>query len=128
MSKAKIIVLQFRAEHHSGWTEDNVKNYEMEMVDQIEKYDFLTKIVIKIFLRKYKSNHLKLYVFSTSYVESEMVRAGISLLPYLTVGFIIMCLCSVISVLSRAIYMQQHSPPKVISYKLRLFKLEFRLF
>lgn len=38
MSKVKIIVLQFRAEHHLGWTEDNVKKYEMDMVDQIERY------------------------------------------------------------------------------------------
>lgn len=113
MSKVKIIVLQFRAEHHLGWTEDNVKKYEMDIVDQIERYYFLRNFIF-IFFRKHKSNNLKLYVFSASYVEEEMVRAGISLLPYLTVGFFIMCLCSIISVLSRAIYMQQHSHPKVI--------------
>lgn len=43
MSKVKIIVLQFRAEHHSGWTEDNVKKYEMEIVNEIERLEKLYK-------------------------------------------------------------------------------------
>ena len=42
-----------------------------------------------------------------------MVRAGISLVPYLSVGFLIMCLCAGISVMVRALYMHQHSVPKI---------------
>ena len=41
------------------------------------------------------------------------VRAGKSMLPYLTLGFLVMMACAVVSVLIRAHYLQQHSPPKV---------------
>lgn len=43
-----------------------------------------------------------------------MVRAGASLLPYLTVGFFIMCTCSVVTVTIRAAYMHQNNFYKVI--------------
>ncbi|KAI1728640.1 patched family domain-containing protein [Ditylenchus destructor] len=100
MKSAKIIVLQFRAEHEPGWTDTAVKKYEMDMVDRFDK--------------NYKSDNLKTYVLSKTYVEEEMVRAGISLLPYLTVGFLIMSACSVISVVVRAMYLHQHSAPKIL--------------
>nr|CAD2165749.1 unnamed protein product [Meloidogyne enterolobii] len=90
----KMVVLQFRAEHENGWTSEIVKTYEMAMVNRFEK--------------EYKSERLKLYVLSTTYV-----RAGISMVPYLSVGFLFMVACSVFFVLNRAIYMHQNSPPKI---------------
>ncbi|KAL7074554.1 hypothetical protein ACQ4LE_006640 [Meloidogyne hapla] len=99
MKSVKMVVLQFRAEHEHGWTSEIVKSYEMAMV--------------KRFGKEYKSERLKLYVLSTTYVEEEMVRAGISMVPYLSVGFLVMVACSVFFVLNRAIYMHQNSPPKI---------------
>lgn len=99
MREVKMVVLQFRAEHQVGWTSELIKTYEKAMVDRFE--------------REYMSDNLKLYVLTTWHVEDEMVRAGISLLPYLTVGFLVMMVCAICSVLIRALYMHQHSPPKI---------------
>ncbi|KAK0423832.1 hypothetical protein QR680_008355 [Steinernema hermaphroditum] len=99
MKNVKIIQLQFRAEHQLHWDDHDAKQWELTLVDY--------------FQNKYKSNRLKLYVLATSYVEEEMVRAGTTLLPYLTVGFLIMCTCSIVSVMTRAAYMHQHNCYKI---------------
>ncbi|VDM41009.1 unnamed protein product [Toxocara canis] len=96
----KMISLQFRAEHLAAWTDDDVKNWEMRMVH--------------FFQDNYKSDRLILYVLSQTYVEDEMVRAGVSLLPYLIVGFIIMCTCSAVTVIVRAAYMHQNNMYKIL--------------
>ena len=94
-----MLTLQFRAEHREGWTEQDVKDWEMKLVD--------------VFERKYQSNRLKIYAYSQSYVEEEMVRSGVIMVPYLVVGFSIMCLCSIILVMIRALYMHQENWYKV---------------
>ncbi|CAI4229885.1 unnamed protein product [Auanema sp. JU1783] len=96
----KMITLQFRAEHKAGWEEEDVKRWEMQLVDVFEK--------------RYQSSKLKIYAYSQSYVEEEMVRGGIIMLPYLVVGFVIMCLCSIASVMIRALYMHQQNFYKII--------------
>ncbi|VDD90300.1 unnamed protein product [Enterobius vermicularis] len=100
MKMVKLISLQFRAEHLPSWTDDDVKDWEMR--------------VTKFFQNNYKSDHLKVFVLSQTYIEEEMIRAGISLLPYLIVGFFIMCACSVVSVMVRAAYMHQSNIYKII--------------
>ncbi|KAI6225074.1 SSD domain-containing protein [Aphelenchoides fujianensis] len=75
-----MIVMQLRAEHDPSWTNPEVKAYEMKLVQRFQK--------------EYKSDRLELYVYSQTYVEEEMVRAGISLVPYLTVGFFVMLTCA----------------------------------
>uniref|UniRef100_A0A1I7XPR2 SSD domain-containing protein n=1 Tax=Heterorhabditis bacteriophora TaxID=37862 RepID=A0A1I7XPR2_HETBA len=62
---------------------------------------------------KYQSSKIKVFAYSQSYVEEEMVRGGIIMLPYLIVGFGIMCVCSVISVMTRALYMHQENCYKI---------------
>lgn len=57
---------------------------------------------------------------STSYLEAEVVRAGLSMLPFLIVGFVIMVTCSTITVLISALYMKQASLYKV-SFKKKEF-------
>lgn len=94
MKFVTMISLQFRAFHQPYWTDEDVKKWEMSVVQ---------------YYKNYESEYLTVYVISTTYVEEEMVRAGISLVPYLTVGFIIMCACSVISVMIRAAYMHQNN-------------------
>uniref|UniRef100_A0A0N5AZ70 SSD domain-containing protein n=1 Tax=Syphacia muris TaxID=451379 RepID=A0A0N5AZ70_9BILA len=100
MRMVRMISFQFRAEHLPSWTNDDVKDWEMR--------------VTRYFLNTYKSDRLLIYPMSQTYVEEEMIRAGISLLPYLVVGFIIMCTCSVFSVMVRAAYMHQSNLYKVI--------------
>jgi hypothetical protein len=56
---------------------------------------------------------MRIYVLNNAYVEEEMVRAGVSLMPYLVVGFVIMVICSVTSVMLRAAYMHQNNGYKV---------------
>uniref|UniRef100_A0A0N4Z0C0 SSD domain-containing protein n=1 Tax=Parastrongyloides trichosuri TaxID=131310 RepID=A0A0N4Z0C0_PARTI len=96
----KLISFIFRAAHQKDWIDSDVKAYEMAIVNYFKDV--------------YKSDNLVVHVYSQSYVEEEMVRGGTSLLPYLTVGFIIMCGCSVVSVMIRAYYMHQCSPVKVM--------------
>lgn len=52
---------------------------------------------------------------STTYLEVEVVRAGLLMLPFLVFGFIIMVFCSTLTVLLSAIYMQQASVHKVVN-------------
>jgi hypothetical protein len=99
MKMVKMVVVQLRAEHDDSWTDKQVKKYEMEMVERFEN--------------NYKSKNLDIYVLSNTYVEEEMIRAGVSLVPWLTVGFFIMLCCAVISVVGRSLYANQHSIPKV---------------
>uniref|UniRef100_A0A915BPN7 SSD domain-containing protein n=1 Tax=Parascaris univalens TaxID=6257 RepID=A0A915BPN7_PARUN len=96
----KMISLQFRATHLPTWTDDDVKDWEIRMV--------------RFFENNYKSDRVTVFVLSQTYVEEEMVRAGSSLLPYLIVGFLIMCTCSVVTVMVRASYMHQNNIYKII--------------
>ncbi|PAV69628.1 hypothetical protein WR25_25042 [Diploscapter pachys] len=102
IKSVKMITFHFRAEHKPGWKDEEVKNWEMKLVD--------------VFQEKYtnKSKRLKIYAYSQSYVEEEMVRGGTTMLPYLTVGFSIMCLCSCVSVMVRALYMHQLNFYKIV--------------
>ncbi|VDK55581.1 unnamed protein product [Cylicostephanus goldi] len=63
----------------------------------------------KIYTKSYHSDLVKVFAYSQSYVEEEMVRGGIIMLPYLVVGFAIMCFCSIVSVMIRALYMHQEN-------------------
>ncbi|KJH42737.1 patched family protein [Dictyocaulus viviparus] len=100
MKSVKMLAMQFRAEHKPGWLDTDVKQWEMKMVE--------------IFERNYHSDLVKVYAYSQSYVEEEMVRGGIIMIPYLVVGFAIMCVCSVASVMIRALYMHQENCYKII--------------
>lgn len=50
---------------------------------------------------------------STTYVETEIVRAGLTMLPFLVIGFIIMVCISSFTVMLSAAYFQQISHHKV---------------
>ena len=83
-------MMQFRNEQLDGWTTANVKKYELAIVKYMEKYAKLAYIRCILYThiwRVYKSDRLTVYVLNNPYVESEMVRAGVSLMPYLVVGY-----------------------------------------
>lgn len=99
MKTVKMVVAQLRAEHDDSWKDEEVKKYELNMVTY--------------FQNNYKSENLEIYVFSKTYVEEEMIRAGLSLVPYLSVGFCIMLCGAIVSVFARSLYLRQNSVPKV---------------
>lgn len=62
---------------------------------------------------EYQSKHLHVMTISTSYVESEVDRAGKTIMPFVGVGLTVMMICSVVTVALSALYMQQFSLYKV---------------
>ncbi|KAK6034934.1 patched family protein [Cooperia oncophora] len=91
MISAKMIALQLRAERKEGWTTQMVKDFELSITDYFEK--------------EYKSDTIRLLTLSTSFV----VRAGMSLLPFLVVGFAIMACVSTLTTFLSAAFMGQTS-------------------
>lgn len=63
--------------------------------------------------REYKSENLHVMTISTTYVEAEIVRAGLTMLPFLVIGFVIMVCVSSTTVMLSAIYFEQVSIHKV---------------
>lgn len=50
---------------------------------------------------------------SRIYIEIEVMRAGMTMVPILGVGFVIMSICSTVTVLLSAMFMQQANFGKV---------------
>ncbi|VDK69839.1 unnamed protein product, partial [Cylicostephanus goldi] len=98
-----MFVMQFRALHKPGWTDADVKQWEMKMTEVFQGLDIF-ELDTKNF-----SDLVKVFAYSQSYVEDEMVRGARIMIPYLSVGFVIMCACSIVSVMSRAYYKHQQN-------------------
>lgn len=92
---SKLIALQIRSERKEGWTGQAIKDFEMSITNYFEK--------------EFTSPEIRVLTLSTSYVEAEVVRAGMSLLPFLIVGFVIMAVVSSVTTFFSALYMQQVS-------------------
>lgn len=99
-----MLFLTYKAERVGGWTNDEIKTYEMQ--------------ISKFFEEKYTSPDLKIMTISTTYVEAEIVRAGLTMLPFLLIGFIIMAFISSFTVMLSATYFQQVSIHKVCMTKI----------
>ncbi|CAD6184084.1 unnamed protein product [Caenorhabditis auriculariae] len=95
MKSSKLVALQLRAERKAGWTTNQVKQFETQ--------------VTEYFKNNFTSSKVRVLTLSTTFVESEVVRAGMSLLPFLVVGFVIMAIVSTITTMLSALYMQQVS-------------------
>ncbi|VDN04492.1 unnamed protein product [Thelazia callipaeda] len=72
---ARLIVLHFRASLHDG-------------IDTAEEYELK---VSKFLLTNFTSNYIEIAIMSPTFVTAEIVRSGLHLLPFIAVGFIIMC-------------------------------------
>uniref|UniRef100_A0A914HEQ8 SSD domain-containing protein n=1 Tax=Globodera rostochiensis TaxID=31243 RepID=A0A914HEQ8_GLORO len=93
MKRVDMVVLTYKAERIGAWTDDEIKEWEMGVSHYFEQ--------------EFKSPFVRVMTFSTTYVEVEVVRAGLSMLPFLMVGFAIMATCTSVSVLLSAIYWRQ---------------------
>ncbi|CAD5206116.1 unnamed protein product [Bursaphelenchus okinawaensis] len=96
---AEMAALIYKSEREGGWSDDELKEYETAISDYFEN--------------EYKSKNLHVMTISTTYVESEIVRAGLTMLPFLLIGFTIMCIVSSTTVLLSAVYFQQVSIHKI---------------
>ncbi|CAI2332877.1 unnamed protein product [Caenorhabditis sp. 36 PRJEB53466] len=90
LNSSNLIVLYFRAERYPDWTTKNVKQWELRVRDH--------------FAKEYSSDLIVVDVMSQTVVESEIVRAGLSLQPFLIVGFVIMSTFCIITTMFSAIY------------------------
>uniref|UniRef100_A0AC35U3H7 SSD domain-containing protein n=1 Tax=Rhabditophanes sp. KR3021 TaxID=114890 RepID=A0AC35U3H7_9BILA len=88
----KMIGLFYMANRRKEWSDEDVKDFENQFTD---------------YFTKYESPNLRVLPLSSAYVENEVVRAGMSNLPFLSVGFLIMVVCSCTTVMLSAFYMNQ---------------------
>ncbi|KAL3998475.1 Patched family protein [Acanthocheilonema viteae] len=99
MISAKMIRLMYRGERVGNWTVKQTQQYELS--------------IVRYFQHNYMSKYTRVLVVSFEYIDYEMSRAGLSILPYFVVGFGIMFICSAISTTISALYMQQMSIYKI---------------
>ncbi|KAI6225070.1 SSD domain-containing protein [Aphelenchoides fujianensis] len=100
LQSAEMLALIYKSGRVGDWTPEQIKTYEMD--------------ISHFFEQKYHSKNLKLMTISTTYVEAEIVRAGLTMLPFLVIGFVIMAIISSSTVMLSAIYFQQVSYHKII--------------
>lgn len=94
-----LIVLQFRAEIGSEVDPADMKAYERSIVDYYQT--------------SYSSDLVSVYVLTDSFITSEIVRAGLSLLPFLVIGFVIMATFSSITFSISGVVLKQMNIHKI---------------
>uniref|UniRef100_A0A183BXY9 SSD domain-containing protein n=1 Tax=Globodera pallida TaxID=36090 RepID=A0A183BXY9_GLOPA len=100
MEFVEMIALQYKAERTLlGLSSDEMKEYLIR--------------VSKYFENEFHSDSVRVLSISQSYVEAEFVRASLSMLPYLGIGFAVMAFCTAISIPLSAAYFQQATVHKV---------------
>ncbi|KJH48072.1 hypothetical protein DICVIV_05825, partial [Dictyocaulus viviparus] len=103
----KMIVYQFRANPPTNWSRFDVQTYERRMSTY--------------FHSEMKSDLLKVYCLSLTFVSDEIVRTGLSIFPCLAVGFSIMSLFSVVTIYYSSTRMGQVSCRLVKFYAIFFF-------
>uniref|UniRef100_A0A7I4Y5P3 SSD domain-containing protein n=1 Tax=Haemonchus contortus TaxID=6289 RepID=A0A7I4Y5P3_HAECO len=94
-----LIVLQFRAEIGSDVQLTDMNGYERSIVGYFQNF--------------YKSDFISVYVLTDSFITSEIVRAGLSLLPFLVIGFVIMATFSCVTFSISGIVLKQMNVHKI---------------
>ncbi|CAD6191448.1 unnamed protein product [Caenorhabditis auriculariae] len=95
LKSSTLILLYFRAERHRDWTTKMVKGWELDVRDHFASY---------------QSSLLTVDVMSQTVVESEIVRAGMSLQPFLVVGFVIMAIFCALTTMASAVFLYSQKP------------------
>ncbi|KAI6194273.1 Sterol-sensing domain and Acriflavin resistance protein family and Patched family-containing protein [Aphelenchoides besseyi] len=96
----KLIGLQFRAELPVNWPKTSIQKWELDVVNYVKN--------------EFKSEYVDALVVSETFLTGEVVRAGLTLIPFLIIGFIIMCLFSIVTMSLSAFYMFQLGPEKIL--------------
>lgn len=94
-----LVLLQFRAEIPFGVSKENASKWEIDIVDY--------------FNDNYFSNNINTYVLTETFLTNEIVRSGLTLVPFLLFGFIIMTIFSSITMSIAAAYVNQYNYHKV---------------
>ncbi|CAD6198850.1 unnamed protein product [Caenorhabditis auriculariae] len=81
---AKIVMLHFRANSPQNWTKEDVAEYE--------------RSISHFFHKKYPSGRLNVYAMSLTFTGDEIVRTGLTIFPFIAVGFLIMTAFSIVTV------------------------------
>ncbi|CAD5210988.1 unnamed protein product [Bursaphelenchus okinawaensis] len=99
MREIKLVGLQFRAEFSKNFSKKAVRKWENDVI---------------AYARNYKSEYVEVLAMSESFLTDEVVRSGLSLVPFLAIGFTIMSIFSIVTMSAAAIYMRQMSAQKII--------------
>ncbi|KAI6239680.1 Sterol-sensing domain and Patched family-containing protein [Aphelenchoides fujianensis] len=95
----KLVVLQFRADRPQNATKEDVVRWERSITDFVN--------------RDYTSTRLKTSSLTVTLAKDEIVRTGLTLFPYLSVGFAIMSAFAIGSVFISSFYFDQWSHHKI---------------
>uniref|UniRef100_A0A7I4YSX6 SSD domain-containing protein n=1 Tax=Haemonchus contortus TaxID=6289 RepID=A0A7I4YSX6_HAECO len=96
----RVVAYTLRANPPSNWTKYDLQAYE--------------RLVSAYFHTEMKSDLLEVYCFSLTYTSDEIVRTGLTIFPYLAVGFVVMTIFSVVTVYYSSSRMNQWSNYKII--------------
>ncbi|VDK75632.1 unnamed protein product [Litomosoides sigmodontis] len=91
----KLVALHFRTQRPIEWTSDDTFRWER-------------------LVGEYNNSLIRPIALSLAYTQDEIVRAGLALMPYILVGFIMMCIFAVGTVSISSIYTRQFSKIKII--------------
>ncbi|CEF70972.1 Sterol-sensing domain and Acriflavin resistance protein family and Patched family-containing protein [Strongyloides ratti] len=94
-----LVLLQFRAEIPYGVSPKNATKWELDIVNYFNDY--------------YQSNSINAYVLTETFLTDEIVRSGLTLAPFLLIGFIIMTIFSSITMSIAAAYVNQYNHHKI---------------
>uniref|UniRef100_A0A0N5C0H5 SSD domain-containing protein n=1 Tax=Strongyloides papillosus TaxID=174720 RepID=A0A0N5C0H5_STREA len=94
-----LVLLQFRAEIPFGVSKENASKWELDIVDYFNDHYF--------------SNDINAYVLTETFLTNEIVRSGLTLVPFLLFGFIIMTIFSSITMSIAAAYVNQYNYHKI---------------
>ncbi|CAJ0604307.1 unnamed protein product [Cylicocyclus nassatus] len=95
----KVVGVQYRAGPPDDWDKYDLQHYERGLSAYFQK--------------EMQSDLLNIYAFSLTYTSDEIVRTGLSIFPYLAVGFTIMSIFSVATVFYSSMSMNQWSNHKI---------------
>ncbi|GMS95635.1 hypothetical protein PENTCL1PPCAC_17810 [Pristionchus entomophagus] len=89
----RVIAAQFRADVPNGWSVDDVKAYERNVSNKLHS--------------EFNSSLIDAYGLSLTYTADEIVRTGMTIFPYIAIGFLIMCVFSIVTLIISSIYLRQ---------------------
>uniref|UniRef100_A0A0N5A353 SSD domain-containing protein n=1 Tax=Parastrongyloides trichosuri TaxID=131310 RepID=A0A0N5A353_PARTI len=99
IKKLDLIILQFRADQPSYLTREDIMEWERKVCNYINF--------------EYNGTYLDAKSLSLTFVSDEVVRTGMTLFPYISVGFLIMSIFSIITVYMSSYYFDQWSKHKI---------------